>query len=229
MAGKIAALALVPAAGCGRRLGTRTRKPFVTLGGKPLIVHALETLDSCGSVDAIMIAAERPYIKRLEDIVRRYRIRKVIAVVAGGRTRYHSVKNCIRAVRGHFDVILVHDAARPFVDKKLVEDSIMLAMRYGSCIVAVPESDTVKLSDGKGFVKRTLDRRLVYRAQTPQAFRADIIRKLYLSGRRGPSTDDASLAESAGLKVKILEGSYRNMKVTTKEDLKAGEAILSCA
>ena len=165
----IKTLALVPAAGCGRRLGTGVRKPFVTLGGKPLIVHALKTLDSCRSVNAIMIAAERPCIKRIEDIIRRYRIKKVTAVVAGGRTRYHSVKNCIKKARGPFDIILVHDAARPFVGKKLVEDSIGLARRHGSCVVAVPESDTVKLSDGRGFVKKTLDRSLIYRAQTPQA------------------------------------------------------------
>jgi len=223
---KISTLAVVPAAGCGRRLGKKTRKPFITLGGKPLIVHALKALSSARPVNAIIVAVERPYIKRFLNIIKRYRIGKVKAVVAGGRTRYESVRNCIKEAGPSFDIILIHDAARPFVDSRLIGDSIRAAHRHGGCVVAVPESDTVKLSDGKGFVKKTLDRNMIYRAQTPQAFRAGIIRKAYLSKRRRPVTDDASLAEAAGLKVKILEGSRTNIKITAKEDLKIGGALL---
>jgi len=223
---KIRTLAVVPAAGCGRRLGKKTRKPFITLGGKPLIVHALKTLSSARPINAIIVAVEKPYIKRLLNIIKRYRIGKVRAVVAGGRTRFESVRNCIKEAGPSFDIILIHDAARPFVDSRLVGDSIKAAHRHGGCVVAVPESDTVKLSNGKGFVKNTLDRNLIYRAQTPQAFRAGIIRKAYLSKRRKNVTDDASLVEAAGLKVKILEGSWTNIKITTKEDLKIGGALL---
>ena len=218
-------VAIVPAAGSGKRLGLKTPKPFVLLGGKPLVIRALEALDSSGSIDAIIVAAEKRYVKRLEALVGRYRLKKVAAVIAGGRTRFNSVKNCLEKIGRSFDVVLIHDGARPFVDEDLIEASVRLARKFGACIVAVPESDTVKLVDKKGFIRKTLDRKEIFRAGTPQAFKLDIIRKAYTSAKSGNVTDDSSLVESLGVKVKILNGSYRNIKITTKEDLKMGEAL----
>ena len=218
-------VAIVPAAGCGRRLGSKMSKPFVPLAGKPLIIHALKTLDACASIDAIVIASEKRFVKKCRDLVRAYRIRKVIAVVAGGRTRYESVRNCLRGLDRPFEIVVIHDGARPLVDAGTVAASVRLARRYGGCIAAVPESDTVKLAGAGLVIRKTLDRSRVFRAQTPQAFRYGIIKKAYAPKRRA-ATDDAALVEAAGGRVRIVMGSYRNIKITTKEDLTIAEVLL---
>jgi 2-C-methyl-D-erythritol 4-phosphate cytidylyltransferase len=214
-------IAIVPAAGSGRRLGLKTKKPFVLLGGKPLVTYALKTLDSCKDIDGIIVAAERSCVGRFKRLVKKIGFKKIVAVVPGGATRSRSVKRCLDRIPPSYDTVLIHDGARPFVDDKIVRGSIGLARRYGACVVAVPENDTVKFSDGRGLlVSKTLERRRVFRAQTPQVFRRWIIEKAYASGALSAATDDASLAEEIGAKVRILCGSNRNIKVTTKEDLK---------
>ncbi len=219
-------IAIVPAAGSGKRLGLRKKKPFVLLKGKPLAAYALETLDKCRAVDCIIIASERSCVNAFKALVRKFRLKKVIDVIIGGQTRFESVRNCLRRVDPSFDIVLIHDAARPFVEKLKIEESIRLAQRHGGCIVALPESDTVKLSDKGLFIKKTLDRSCIFRAQTPQAFRRDLIKKAYITSRSKMVTDDAGLVERRGVRVKILKGSYKNIKITTKEDLKLAEVIL---
>jgi 2-C-methyl-D-erythritol 4-phosphate cytidylyltransferase len=222
----IKTVAIVPAAGSGKRLGLKTKKPFVLLKGRPLVTYALKALESSRAVDGIIIAADKGSVKRFKSLVKSCRFKKVIDVVRGGKTRLESVSNCLGRAGNGFDVILIHDGARPFVDDRTIKDSVRLAAKYGACVVAVPECDTVKLA-GKGmFVQKTLDRSALYRTQTPQAFRRDIIKKAYSSKRRRNATDDSALVERLGGKVKILEGSYRNIKVTTKEDLKLAEVLL---
>jgi 2-C-methyl-D-erythritol 4-phosphate cytidylyltransferase len=219
-------VAIVPAAGAGKRLGLRTKKPFVALGGRPLVSYAIAALDRSPAIDGMIIAAERALVGRFRALVKKYRFRKVIAVVAGGRTRSESVANCLAMVPDGVRTIIIHDGGRPFPDERLISGSAALARRYGACVTAIPETDTVKLVSGKNlFVKGTLDRRKVFRAQTPQAFRASLLRKAY--ARSSPSaTDDSALIESMGRRVKVLEGSCRNIKVTTREDLRMAEALL---
>lgn len=219
-------IAIVPAAGSGRRLGSRTKKPFVLLAGKPLVTYAIRALESSEEIDGIVIAAERSCLGRFKALVRRYDFKKIVDIVAGGRTRFGSVKNCLERIGPSFGIVLIHDGARPLVDRNIIRSSIMLAKKFGACVTAVPESDTVKMVDEGLFIKGTLDRRRIYRAQTPQAFRYELIKKAYSMPFPGEATDDASLVERMGAKVKILEGSYRNIKVTTKEDLKLAEVLL---
>lgn len=218
-------VAIIASGGYGKRLGLKVKKPFVLLGGKPLVSYALKAMERCKAVDAIIVAAERPCIGRLKAIAGRLKMRKLIGVVAGGKTRAESVCNCIAWLEEPFDIILIHDAARPLVDKALIESVIKTAASSGAAIAAVPESDTVKLVGGGRFIKATLPRSKIFRAQTPQAFRADIIKKAYSAGG-AYFTDDAAAAEAFGCRVKIVEGSYRNLKITTKEDLKIAEALL---
>jgi 2-C-methyl-D-erythritol 4-phosphate cytidylyltransferase len=219
--------AIVPAAGSGKRLKSATKKPFVEIKGRPLLYHTLKALGSSRAIGRIIVASEKSQIARVEEIVKKFGLRKVARVVAGGRTRFDSVKNCIDAVGPSTDIILIHDAARPLVSIDIIERSIAAASKYGACIVAVPENDTIKLSKGGGFVNGTLDRRNIWRAQTPQVFRASFLKKAFRSGRpKGAVTDDSSVAEAAGGRVRIVCGSYSNIKITTPEDLKIAEALL---
>lgn len=219
--------AIVPAGGSGTRLGLKTKKPFVTLSGKPLLYYALKALERAGAVDEIIVAAEESQIRRVAALVKRFGFRKVKKIVAGGSTRSASVKNGLSVIAGDPDVILIHDAARPLVSVDMINDAIRLASKYGACAAAVPESDTIKLSGRSGFIKKTIDRRNVFRAQTPQAFKAALIRRAYKTlGRKPCVTDDSSILENMGMKIKILPGSYRNIKITTREDIKIAEALL---
>lgn len=219
--------AIVPAAGSGKRLGAKEKKPFVLLAGKPLITYALKALDSSKYVDRIYVAADPDSVGRLEDIIRKYRIRKIAKVVAGGKTRYDSVKNCFDLVDPLYDIVLIHDGARPFPESSDIMKSVNLAVKFGGCVTAIPMTDTVKLADKELFVKKTVDRRSLWRAQTPQVFRYDILRKaLNRVNDISVVTDDAYLLEHLGKKVKILKGSPRNIKVTTKEDLKIAEVLV---
>ncbi len=219
-------VAIVPAAGSGKRMGLKARKPFVLLGGKPLIVHTLKRLDSSKFIKSIVVAVEKSNISRFKGLIKRYGFKKVIKVVVGGKTRFESVRNCLREINHSFDIVLIHDAARPFVHEDEIRMSISLAKRYGGCIVAVPESDTVKLADNNSFIVKTLARDRIFRAKTPQVFRYDLIKKAYALKGRNMITDDSSLVERLGKRVKIFKGSYRNIKITTKEDLKIAEALL---
>lgn len=219
-------MAIVPSAGFGKRLALRTKKPFVSLGGHPLVAYAIGTLNKCKAVDAIFVAAERPCVNRLKAVVLKYGFDKVIDVVVGGKTRAESVRNCLARVDETFDIVLIHDGARPFIQIRVIEDSIRLALKYGSCIVAVPENDTVKMVDEDLFITKTLNRSRVFRAQTPQVFRREIIMQAVARSDFKNATDDANLVEALKLPVKVLKGSYRNIKITTKEDLKFAEALL---
>jgi len=219
-------VAIVAAAGSGQRLGLKVRKPFVKLAGIPLIVHTLKALSGSRVIDAIIVAAQPGLIGRFEALVKKYRLTKVAAVVAGGATRAESVRNCLAHVDGSFDIVLIHDGGRPFIDAGTIERSVAMARKYGGAIVAVPENDTVKLAGDELFVKKTLDRSRIFRAQTPQAFKRELIKKAYAAGITAGVTDDAGLVERVGGKVKIVTGSYRNIKITTKEDLKLAEVLI---
>jgi 2-C-methyl-D-erythritol 4-phosphate cytidylyltransferase len=220
-------VAIVPAAGSGKRLRARAKKPFVLLAGKPLITYALKALDSSKYIDEIYVAVDTDSIGRLKGIVGKYGIRKVVKVVAGAATRAGSVKNCFDLIDPPCDIVLIHDGARPFPGDSDIMNSVLLAGKFGGCVTAIPMTDTVKLA-GKGlFVKKTVDRSSLWRAQTPQAFRYGILKKaLNAVNDISNATDDASVLERLGRRVKILRGSPRNIKVTTKEDLKIAEVLI---
>jgi len=223
-------LAIVPAAGSGKRLGLIGKKPFVILNGKPLVYYALKALDSSSAITQIFIAAQSSEISRIKGIVKRYKFNKVKKIIVGGSTRLESVANCLKSAGDDFDVMLIHDAARPLIDADLIGRSVKAALKHGACIAAVPESDTIKLVDDKLFIQKTLDRDHIFRAQTPQAFRTAVLKKAYAAcaNRRAgvKATDDSALVEAIGCGVKIVESSYRNIKITTKVDLKLAEVLL---
>ncbi|HPM43681.1 MAG TPA: IspD/TarI family cytidylyltransferase, partial [Candidatus Omnitrophota bacterium] len=192
----------------------------------PLVYYALSALNSSPFIDSIIIAAEKGCVKRFEYLSARFKLDKVNKICVGGKTRFESVRNCLGFVDSSFDVVLIHDGARPLPGADAISGSIRIAWKFGGCVVAVPENDTVKVADKSLFIKKTLDRSVIFRAQTPQAFRRQILQKAYASSAPKIATDDSSIVEMFGGKVKILKGSYNNIKITNKEDLKFAEALL---
>ena len=211
-------------------MGAKTPKQFLTLGGLPLLVHSLRVLEAADAVTAIVLAvprAEMDYCRH--EIVSVYTFKKVRAVVEGGEERQDSVGRGLDAVGAEADIVLVHDAVRPFLTTDMVARVIAAADKHGAAIVAIPMRDTVKRVGADGLIDETVDRKPLWSAQTPQAARRALLqeahRKARQDGFRG--TDEAQLIERMGHRVAIVEGSTENIKVTRPEDLMIAEAILA--
>ena len=223
-------VALVPAAGRGLRMGGSVPKQFLSLGGEPLIVQSLRILQAAPMVDQIILAVPSADIEYCEnEIVSRHRFTKVTKVVAGGAERQDSVRHALAQVPPDADIVLIHDAVRPFVTLRMIAEVVAAARKEGAAIIALPMRDTVKQVRTNGMIERTVDRTPLWLAQTPQAFRRDWIvtahRNAHAEGVR--ATDDAFLVEWLGHSVAVVEGSGENIKVTRPEDLVIGEAILA--
>ncbi len=211
-------------------MGGDVPKQFVTLGGLPILVHSLLALEGADSVAGIVLvvpAADREHCQR--EIVTRHGFTKVTRIVAGGPERQDSVRLGLESIREEADLILVHDAVRPFLTADMIARVLARAAEWGAAVVAIPMRDTVKQAGEDGLVARTVDRRGLWLAQTPQAFRIEVLReahrKAHLEGYR--ATDDAQLVEWLGRPVALVEGSGENIKITRPEDLAIGEAILA--
>ena len=223
-------VALVPAAGRGLRMGGHIPKQFLSLGGRPILTHSLLVLQASPVIHEIILAvpqAERQYC--LDHIVATGEFGKVTKVVAGGAQRQDSVRHALGEVSEETEIVLVHDAVRPFLTEEMVRRVVAAAVEHGAAIIALPMRDTVKYVGTDGIIERTVDRRPLWLAQTPQAFRRAWLeeghRKALLGGVQ--ATDDAHLVELTGKPVMVVEGSGENIKVTRPEDLVIGEAILS--
>ena len=221
---KLFCSAVIVAAGSGKRMGTDKPKQFLELCGKTIIERTVGIFAGCNFINEIIVVSSEDGIgkcKKLLDV-------KGIKYVLGGSERYESVYNGLKSVSENSDIVIIHDGVRPFVTENIIRESVLSAIEYGACAAGVKSKDTVKICDADGFVKETPDRSMVYSIQTPQTFRRSIISDAYqkacLSGVFG--TDDASLAENAGYRVKIIEGSYENIKITTPDDLIVGEKLL---
>ena len=215
----------MPAAGAGERLGKGMNKVFVTVAGKPILAHTLSVFEACEAVGEISIVTGERDIEAAGDLVGRFGFAKVTHIVAGGAHRQDSVRNGL--AKCSCDIIAIHDAARPMVTTEIIERSIAKAIEMGACITAVPVIDTIK-SASEGEVASTIDRSSLYSVQTPQTFRADLIRRAYEAAYADSvyATDDAALVERIGEKVAIVQGSYENIKVTTPADLAIAECRL---
>src|SRR5580765_2683772 len=223
-------VALVPAAGRGLRMGGSVPKQYLSIGGEPLIVQSLRTLQAAPVVGQIILAVPPADIEYCErEIVLRHRFTKVTKVVAGGAERQDSVRHALAQVPSDTDIVLIHDAVRPFVTQRMIEEVVAASRKEGAAIIALPMRDTVKQVRADGMIERTVDRTPLWLAQTPQALRRDWIetahRNAHAEGVR--ATDDAFLVEWLGHSVAVVEGSGENIKVTRPEDLVIGEAILA--
>lgn len=223
--------AIVLAAGQGKRMQSHVQKQFLLLNGRPLITYALEAFEN-SPVDQIILVAGPDEIRYCqEEIAEKYGFSKVTKVIAGGRERYHSVYEGLKAAEGA-EYVLIHDGARPLLDQEMISRSLEGAKDYGACVVGMPVKDTIKTSGADGFVESTPDRSALWQVQTPQAFYYPWILEAYkkLFSREEYQqgvTDDGMVLESmTAHKVKLIEGSYFNIKVTTPEDMAVAEALL---
>ncbi len=216
---------VVPSAGRGKRLGSNQHKPFVKLGKKPILAHTLKVLNDSRYIDTVIVAVSRGRLKACGRLIRKYGFKKVRAVIAGGKSRFDSVRNGIREAP-EADFILIHDGARPLVNGDLVRRVLLAAKKSGAAISATPLKQTLKRAGKNLFVSKTPERKLLWEAQTPQVFEKKMITDAYRVPASRGATDDASLVEKLGHKVKIVKGSSRNIKITTPEDLALAEILM---
>jgi 2-C-methyl-D-erythritol 4-phosphate cytidylyltransferase len=221
--------AVVVAAGKGERMGTLLPKPFLPVAGIPLVVHTLRNLTRSSLIKKIIlvVAAERePLCRELLEKSGPFAI--PLVVTHGGEERQESVRLGLGALESDCDIVVIHDAARPFITVEVVDRSIAVAAEYGGALVAIPARDTIKQVNKEQIVVSTVPRQDLWLAQTPQTFRVEVIREAHLRAHMlGVTvTDDAALLEWAGGQVKIVPGDIRNFKITTPEDLQLAEAML---
>ncbi|MSM39869.1 MAG: 2-C-methyl-D-erythritol 4-phosphate cytidylyltransferase [Geobacter sp.] len=223
-------IALIPAAGMGKRMGAGINKQYLLVAGIPIVAHTIAVFDSSPLVDEIYVISpldEIPYCR--SEVVEAHGFAKVRAIVPGGAERQHSVLNGLRAVvsPADDDVVLIHDGVRPFVTAEIIERSIDVALQADGALVAVPVKDTIKVVVD-GTIRETPPRANLWQAQTPQAFRYGIIRDAHerAATEEVLGTDDTSLVERLGKEVKVVMGDYRNIKITTPEDMILAEAFL---
>jgi 2-C-methyl-D-erythritol 4-phosphate cytidylyltransferase len=233
---------IIPAAGLGTRMaipsGARpgqVTKQFAEIGGKPILLHTLEKFAAVPEVEEIYVAVRESEIERLLDFLKKQKLRPRVHGVVGGDHRQHSVANALDKIKAHpNDVVLVHDAVRPFVDREIIEKVIETAARQGAAIAGLPAVDTVKQVErtaNGAIITATVPRERVVMAQTPQGFRYELIKRAFDEAQADGfiGTDEASLVERAGHQVAVVMGSARNIKITTPADMELAEFYLSRA
>ena len=232
--------AIVLAAGQGKRMGTKIQKQFLDLCGKPVLWYALHAFEKSAIIDDVILVTGKELVEYCrQNIVEKYGFVKVRAVVTGGAERYHSVWNGLRTLEDlHDHIVFIHDGARPFVDEAMIERAYQETVKSGACVVGMPVKDTIKIADENGYIASTPRRSLVWQIQTPQVFDAELIVPAYqqiiereqeLVANGVQITDDAMVVETmCAHPVKLVQGSYENMKLTTPEDLNVAETFLKC-
>lgn len=234
--------AIVLAAGSGRRMKSDVAKQYLPLGGRPLIWYALHAIEESSVIDdCILVACQEDILNGYvrEEIVERFGFHKVTSIVPGGAERYDSVYNALQAIKetGTAGYVFIHDGARPFLTEEILERCLAEVEKTGACVAGMPVKDTIKIADADCYARQTPDRNTLWQIQTPQVFERVLITKAYeklmqekehLAAAGVKITDDAGVVELLmDRPVKLVEGSYRNIKVTTPEDIAVAEAFLA--
>ena len=223
--------AVILAGGRGSRMHSDIQKQYMLLDGRPLIAYALEAFERSCADDLVLVtgAGEAEFVQK--EILPPLGLTKLRSIVTGGKERYHSVYEGLKALR-NCDYVLIHDGARPLVTEAVMSRAVQAAVQNDACVVGMPVKDTIKVADAHGFAESTPDRSLLWQVQTPQAFAYPLVRGAYDRLMADETlqkgiTDDAMVVEHlSGTKVRLVEGSYENLKVTTPEDLVLAEALL---
>lgn len=233
---KAKGIAVVLAAGQGKRMGGTIQKQYMDLCGKPVLYYTLKAFEESEVIDQVILVSgkeEKDQVR--ESIVDFYGFQKVTQITEGGKERYDSVWNGLCALKAvgfaEDGIVLIHDGARPLVNGEIIERAVDGAREFSACVASMPVKDTIKAADAEGFSASTPDRSTLWQIQTPQAFRFGLIyrayEKVFAPGTdRSRITDDAMVVElMTDTKVKFIEGSYSNIKVTTPEDMIIAEAL----
>ncbi|MDE2060645.1 MAG: 2-C-methyl-D-erythritol 4-phosphate cytidylyltransferase [candidate division NC10 bacterium] len=220
--------AIVPAAGAGIRFGGAVKKQFIALDGLPILSHTLRALAASNALAAIIIVVPPGEELRGREALELAGVNVETEVVPGGQTRQDSVYNGLQRAKAETDLVLIHDGVRPFVSREVVLATIEAAKEAGAAVVAVPIIDTIKRVDTNGFVIETLQRGQLWSIQTPQVFSYTLLMRAHRAVREHGiiATDDAALVERIGGMVKVVRGSYENLKITSEEDLPLADLIL---
>ena len=221
-------IAIIAAAGAGTRMASDRPKQFLLLAGMPVIIHTLKAFEQCDSINEVVVVLPAEESAGFLSMAGKIGLRKVARVVPGGATRAESVKRGLMSIRSATaEIVAVHDGVRPFVTVKEINNTVAAAQEHGAAILVAPVTDTIK-QVGDGSVLKTLDRGGLRRALTPQCFRYELLREAYQRADvNDPSlTDESALVEQLGHSVSVVEGSARNIKITTAEDLEIAEALL---
>jgi 2-C-methyl-D-erythritol 4-phosphate cytidylyltransferase len=219
---------LIPAAGSGRRLGCVDPKALVDIAGRSLLVRALERFGALGLANNAVIVVPEGFQVSFESVLRAADSSMRFNLIAGGAERQHSVENGLAALDPDTEIVIIHDAARPFVSSESISASIAAAAECGAATVAVPVVDTILVADEAAYLMDTPDRTCLWACQTPQTFRVAVIRAAHETARRQGylGTDDATLVRRAGGTVKLVPGSPSNFKITTPMDLALARCLI---
>lgn len=214
--------AIVLAAGSGKRMNSQVHKQYLIIQDRPVLYYSLKAFEDSAVDEIVLVVGKGEEKFCRKEIVDKYGISKVKAIVEGGKERYHSVFEGLKQT-SDADYVLIHDGARPFVNQDIIRRCMQEVQKYQACVVGMPVKDTIKIADEGGYAKQTPDRKNVWMIQTPQTFSYALIYEAYeemLKTEDAAITDDAMVLErTKGKKSKLIEGSYRNIKITTPEDL----------
>lgn len=216
---KQSVIAIILAAGKGLRMGGDIPKQFLDLAGRPVLAHTLTAFDNSPSIDSLVIVAtDESYIR--DQVLTSWPMKKPIHFALGGKERQHSVWNALKTI-DNCDIVVIHDGVRPLITTEVIEESISAARLCGASAVGMPCKDTIKVVDDKGFSLRTPDRSRLWTIQTPQTFQLSLLKEAHEKAMEDGflGTDDSSLVERMGHPVKLIQGGYYNIKITTPEDL----------
>lgn len=213
---------IIPAAGIGTRFGGQLPKQFSDYDSIPILIHTLKLFERVDEVANVIVAITPSWEDYTKDMISIHSLLKVNKIIEGGKERQDSVFNALNSLNtNEYDIVIIHDAVRPFASSELVRKIINTAGEYGAVVPALTPKETIKQIDDKGMVQRTLDRNTLCAVQTPQGFRSEIINSAYKKAidNNFYATDDAALVEYAGFPVKVIEGEETNIKITTKFDI----------
>jgi 2-C-methyl-D-erythritol 4-phosphate cytidylyltransferase len=214
---------IIPASGLGSRFGLKTPKQFYKLNGKEILLHTLNRFNSSKRIKSIFISTRREFVNKISLLIKKHKLGKVENVVVGGMHRQDSVYNALKELNCKpDDVVIVHDAVRPFVSANLIDRMMNESVNYDCVIPGIPITNTIKKTNNKGIVVNTIPRENLWSIQTPQFFKYNKLMKAFdfAKANKLVGTDEAALMEYAGYKVKVVEGEKTNIKITTRKDVK---------
>ena len=220
--------AIFPAAGASRRMGGDINKIFLELGGEPILLRTLKTFSKSPRINFLIVVVSENEVDAVQKLLDSADDLKPYKIVVGGSERQYSIANGLKFLPDDAEIVLVHDAARPLISLNVIEDVIDAAKKFGGAIAAVPEKNTIKFIDAENFVTYTPPRSKLVQVQTPQGFQRELLLKAYEQAALDKflGTDDSSLVERIGDKIKVVTSDYRNIKITTPEDLKIAESLI---